>query len=161
MDVMGIRSKNVTRATKKLVAEHKFIYIEQRGNLVFLAFQFGKHGQIYPELLKAVPLLIEYEISHEDFCFWLTDETSEVLHVKKDGSYEVSGESFEDMMKRAAKASNENIVYQSKPIDTSIKGDVNIFNDLFSIWTGSERLLHPLKMSHVTNQVIINSYPEF
>lgn len=101
--------------------------------MVFPAYQFTNRGHVYPEILNAIPTLIEHEISYEDFCFWLTEETSIVLYVPDDDCSYV-GVSFEDMMESATKASNDNIVYDGKPIDTLIKGDINIFNALFDNW---------------------------
>lgn len=129
-EVTEIKNKNISRATKKLVDEHQVIYLEKEGNLVFPAFQFTERGQVYPELLNAIPTLTDHEISYEDLCFWLTEKTSTTLHVPNDDCSYV-GISFEDMMESATKASNDNIVYNGKPIDTLIKGDINIFNALF------------------------------
>jgi hypothetical protein len=136
-EAMEIKDKNISRATKKLVAEHQVIYLEKGGNLVFPAFQFTERGQVYPELLNAIPILIEHEISYEDLCFWLTEKTSTTLYVPDDDCsyFEIS---FEDMMESATKASNGNIVYNGKPIDTLIKGDMNIFNALFDSWISPE-----------------------
>jgi hypothetical protein len=134
---LDITDKNTARAAKKLVDANEVIGIKRNEKYVYPAFQFNRKAMTYPALKHTIPIVKERNIDNLDYCMWLSEYCSEVLHSPvNDHTY--LDTSFEQMMVTAKEATAQNKVFQGKPIEAIVNGDTDTFTQLFNLWLSPE-----------------------
>jgi hypothetical protein len=134
---LNFTDKNIARAAKKLMGANEIIGIKRNERYVYPAFQFNRKGIVFPALKNTIPVVKEYGIDNLDYCIWLSEYCSEVLHSPVN-NHTYLNMSFEKMMDTATAANAQNKVYQGKPIDAIVEGDTDTFSQLFSLWLSPE-----------------------
>lgn len=127
------RDSNNQSSIPKLVDTSQIIEIKQGAKNVFPAFQFNELGEVYMQIIMALPFVIKNEIPILDFCYWLTDKCTVLLSTPINTENYV-GWTFEKVIEHGNELQKQSVTFDGRPIEALQKGDSNTFKQLLSEW---------------------------
>jgi hypothetical protein len=100
-------------------------------------FQFDSDNTILPSILRALPEINRRNISHLDYCFWLTNQRSVMLKTPK-LNRSFKGLSYEEVMEISTRQQVNSVTFEGKPIDAAKGNDEQVFSMLIDEWLNTD-----------------------
>lgn len=138
LEVLGLAKKNARRTVRDLSNKQQLILFKYENKLLAPVCQFNRKGEVYPALLKILPIIHQLGVDPLELAMWLTSDFPVLIAAEK-LSYNLDDLFFDDMLKQADAANQNSVYVDKKPIDCLANGEVSLFELLVKRWIKSDQ----------------------